>query len=128
MPEPMKSSSDAEKSSNSGSESDAESFELPDALATGREKRQTAGNRLRDMLNAELEAEEIFAEDEEDADFGSDQGVSTLIVTLISRQARGSGLGIWKLFIRRSCQCRARRPRREGATEAGKGGRSGEEA
>lgn len=54
-----------------GSES---SFELPDALATGREKRQTAGNRLRDMLNAEIESEAIFAEDEDDADFGSDQG------------------------------------------------------
>lgn len=67
------SNSNDETGSASGSDSDSGSFELPDPLATGREKRQTAGNRLRDMLNAELEAEEIFAEDEEDIDFGSDQ-------------------------------------------------------
>lgn len=51
------------------------SFEAPEALAIGREKRHTAGNRLRDMLNAEIESEAIFAEDEDDEDFGSDQGM-----------------------------------------------------
>lgn len=71
-------SSAAETDSQSGSPGSDDSFELPDALATGREKRQTAGNRLRDMLNAELESEAIFAEDEEDEDFGSDQGTSPL--------------------------------------------------
>lgn len=60
-----------------GNESDSSSVisvELPDALAMGREKRLTAGNRLRDMLNAEIESEAIFAEDEQDEDFGSEQG------------------------------------------------------
>lgn len=61
-------------SENSDGEASESSIELPEALAIGREKRQTAGNRLRDMLNAELESEAIFAEDEEDEDFGSDQG------------------------------------------------------
>lgn len=65
-------SSDAEDSENS--------FELPEALATGREKRETAGNRLRDMLNAEIESEAIFAEDDEDEDFNSDQGENRLLV------------------------------------------------
>lgn len=56
------------------------SFELPDALAMGREKRLTAGNRLRDMLNAEIESEAIFAEDEQDEDFGSEQGRRKVLV------------------------------------------------
>jgi hypothetical protein len=62
--------------SDSGSESDGteSSFQLPDPLALGREKRATAGNRLRDMLNQEIESENMFAEDAEDADFDSDQG------------------------------------------------------
>ena len=71
-----------EQSDNSESDdASQDSFQLPDALATGREKRQTAGNRLRDMLNAELESEAIFAEDEEDVDFGSDQGNYLVLVS-----------------------------------------------
>ena len=66
--------SQSESGSESDSDSDGESFVLPDPLATGREKRQTAGNKLREMLNAELEADELFAEDPNDDDFGSDQG------------------------------------------------------
>ena len=55
-------------------ESDSDSsIILPEALALGREKRQNAGNRLRDMLNRELEREEVFAEEVDDGDFDSDQ-------------------------------------------------------
>ncbi|ORY83899.1 YL1 nuclear protein-domain-containing protein [Protomyces lactucae-debilis] len=58
--------------SDGGYESES-SFQMPDPLALGREKRATAGNRLRDMLNLEIETEGMFAEDAEDDDFGSDQ-------------------------------------------------------
>lgn len=68
--------SESGTSEDDEADDDQSDFELPEALAVGREKRQTAGNRLRDMLNAEIESEAIFAEDEEDADFGSEQGKS----------------------------------------------------
>ncbi len=42
-------------------------------LATGREKRQNAGNRLQAMLHNEIEQEVLFADEEDDTDFGSDQ-------------------------------------------------------
>lgn len=64
--------SDHDETSSEGSQS---SIELPEALAIGREKRQNAGNRLREMLNKELEREDVFAEEADDADFDSDQGM-----------------------------------------------------
>jgi len=41
----------------------------PPALALGREKRATAGNKLRALLDAEFQEEEIFAEEEDDEEF-----------------------------------------------------------
>ena len=42
---------------------------LPEPLAFGREKRATAGNKLRALLDAEFQEEEIFKEDEDDQEF-----------------------------------------------------------
>src|SRR5205085_4887139 len=53
------------------------SVEAPEALAFGREKRATAGNKLRALLDAEFQEEEIFKEDEDDEEFErqkSDEG------------------------------------------------------
>src|SRR5579859_6599468 len=53
------------------------SVEVPEALAFGREKRSTAGNKLRALLDAEFQEEEIFKEDEDDEEFKrqkSDEG------------------------------------------------------
>ena len=59
---PSYSHSDDESSSGSPSP-------LPEALALGREKRATAGNKLRALLDAEFQEEEIFKEDEDDEEF-----------------------------------------------------------
>jgi vacuolar protein sorting-associated protein 72 len=62
--------------SDSSNSSDS-SAELPEALAFGREKRATAGNKLRALLDAEFQEEEIFKEDEDDEEFErqrSDEG------------------------------------------------------
>jgi vacuolar protein sorting-associated protein 72 len=63
--------------SNSDSDSSGSSSSLPEALVHGREKRATAGNKLRALLDAEFQEEEIFKEDEDDEEFErqkSDQG------------------------------------------------------
>src|SRR4051812_24250782 len=54
--------------SDSANSSDS-SVEAPEALAFGREKRATAGNKLRALLDAEFQEEEIFKEDEDDEEF-----------------------------------------------------------
>jgi vacuolar protein sorting-associated protein 72 len=63
--------------SDSDSDSSHSSSSLPEALVHGREKRATAGNKLRALLDAEFQEEEIFKEDEDDEEFEhqkSDQG------------------------------------------------------
>lgn len=42
---------------------------LPEALSLGREKRATAGNKLRALLDAEFQEEEFFKEDVDDEEF-----------------------------------------------------------
>src|SRR5271156_3586337 len=59
---------ESENGSDASSESRSPS-PLPEALALGREKRATAGNKLRALLDAEFQEEEIFKEDEHDSDF-----------------------------------------------------------
>ena len=56
-------------SSPASSRSPSPSDVLPEALAFGREKRATAGNKLRALLDAEFQEEEIFKEDEDDQEF-----------------------------------------------------------
>ncbi|BFZ54469.1 chromatin-remodeling complex subunit ies6 [Savitreella phatthalungensis] len=71
--ETASSQNDSGESGSDSDGSDASSIELPEALSLGREKRATAGNRLREMLNAEIASEAHFAEEADDDDFGSDQ-------------------------------------------------------
>ena len=69
--DPSNGASSANESEN-GSDDSTESRSpspLPEALALGREKRATAGNKLRALLDAEFQEEEIFKEDENDEEF-----------------------------------------------------------
>jgi vacuolar protein sorting-associated protein 72 len=64
-------------SSTGSTSSSRSSSVLPEALVHGREKRATAGNKLRALLDAEFQEEEIFKEDEDDEEFErqkSDEG------------------------------------------------------
>jgi vacuolar protein sorting-associated protein 72 len=56
-------------SSTSSTSSSRSSTVIPEALVHGREKRATAGNKLRALLDAEFQEEEIFKEDENDEEF-----------------------------------------------------------
>jgi vacuolar protein sorting-associated protein 72 len=56
-------------SSSSSASSSRSHPAVPEALAHGREKRATAGNKLRALLDAEFQEEEIFKEDEDDQEF-----------------------------------------------------------
>ncbi|KAJ1337608.1 vacuolar protein sorting-associated protein 72 [Microdochium nivale] len=89
-------------SSSDGDESDAEQEPAPAAvewLATGREKRSTAGNRLKHMLAAQEpddELELLFAEDGDDAAFSeADEDGSDLHMDSSSDEedAQGNGGG-----------------------------------
>ena len=62
-------SNTSSRSSSTSSRSPSPSDILPEALALGREKRTTAGNKLRALLDAEFQEEEIFKEDEDDQEF-----------------------------------------------------------
>jgi hypothetical protein len=61
--------SDESSEENSSSGTPSRSPTPPEALALGREKRATAGNRLRALLDAEFQEEEIFAEEQDDEEF-----------------------------------------------------------
>src|SRR5277367_5631228 len=68
-PSPAQSNNASSSASSSSPSSSRSASPLPDPLATGREKRTTAGNKLRALLDAEFQEEEIFKEDEHDSDF-----------------------------------------------------------
>jgi len=59
--------------SNASTSSEGSSVTLPEALAHGREKRATAGNKLRALLDAEFQEDELFKEDENDEEFESEK-------------------------------------------------------
>ena len=59
--------------SNASTSSSASSISIPEALAHGREKRATAGNKLRALLDAEFQEDELFKEDEHDEEFESEK-------------------------------------------------------
>jgi vacuolar protein sorting-associated protein 72 len=59
--------------SDASASSSGSSVTLPEALAHGREKRATAGNKLRALLDAEFQEDELFQEDEHDEEFESEK-------------------------------------------------------
>ena len=80
-PSPAQSHNTSSSSASSSPSSSRSRSPLPEPLATGREKRATAGNKLRALLDAEFQEEEIFKEDEHDSDFErqkSDEGEAFL--------------------------------------------------
>ena len=66
----------------------------PEALALGREKRATAGNKLRALLDAEFQEEEIFAEEQNDEEFvraKSDDEEDGAFLSDSSSESEGAG-------------------------------------
>ena len=62
-------------------------------LVQERARRSTAGNRMRDLLEQEFEAEEMFVEAENDVEFEEREGMSMPCLTLC-RRARLCRLGL----------------------------------
>ncbi len=59
----------------SGSDSESSADDVPELMVHGRDKRVTAGNKLQSLLSgqADLEADEIFIEAEDDVEFDSNE-------------------------------------------------------
>lgn len=109
-------------SSNASDSSDS-SVELPEALAFGREKRATAGNKLRALLDAEFQEEEIFKEDEDDEEFErqkSDEGEDYISDSSESgdEDQQDEEEGERELMAEQKSEAKRSRERKRKATEA----------
>src|SRR5579859_6711457 len=98
------------------------SVEVPEALAFGREKRATAGNKLRALLDAEFQEEEIFKEDEDDEEFErqkSDEGDEFLSESESSEDEGGQDeeAGEKQLIAEAKSEAKRTRERKRKATE-----------